>query len=348
MSMFDDKLALLADTKETLRLTLGLGKDVPFSQYASHIPLYLKADTVFDFVNNQYAKDQLTVRLNDISEFIRLSAATEWRDGQLAEVADNIPRISGEGLLIEPVATNAFVRGDFRKYKVEDLTTTEYLIDPSFSKTHKVTKLTGVGEEREGLFEYQSAAVAASEASAGPRRLSVYIKASEGVEFVSLNMYATIANNHSYRFIVNLKTLQVTRISTGQTSDVVIENKGDGWVRVSFTYVSNNSYRSLYASFGKTGDSPTNPREWHCLSGGDEVLLALPEHYTNNPKYYISSIPTNEMSQVTRTPDILNVPILPDQTITGDWDEGVTYEVVDNIATFTGHGYIRNIVVEEL
>lgn len=65
---------------------------------------------------------------------------------------------------------------------------------------------------------------------------------------------------------------------------------------------------------------------------------------------YASHIPPYEKSgtQVTRAPDILNIPLLPTQTISGDWDEGVTYEVADNIATFTGHGYIRNITVEAI
>ena len=62
----------------------------------------------------------------------------------------------------------------------------------------------------------------------------------------------------------------------------------------------------------------------------------------------LTSLIISSGSQATRAPDILNIPLLPSQIVTGDWDAGVTYEVANNIATFTGHGYIRNITVEAL
>ena len=60
-----------------------------------------------------------------------------------------------------------------------------------------------------------------------------------------------------------------------------------------------------------------------------------------------SYIPTDG-TPATQAPDILNIPLLPTQTITGDWDSGVTYSLAGGIATLTGHGYIRNITVEAL
>lgn len=104
------ELALLANTKEGLRVSLELSEDVPFSQYAAYIPWGSEGvpttASVFDFSNNRYAKDGRAVYLSDISQFTRLSSATMWKSDKVVDVPENTPRINPDGLLIEPQRTN--------------------------------------------------------------------------------------------------------------------------------------------------------------------------------------------------------------------------------------------------
>ena len=275
-----DELALVADTKENLRLSLGLSKDVPFSQYASRIPFYLKAGNVFDFVNNQYSKDQLPVDLSDISEFIRLSSATEWQGEQIVEVADNVPRISGEGLLIEPQRTNT--ARPFTTWSAA----AGAVVDTRSAETYPYTNLVR-----------QSGAVYTS-TTTSPTIRSLYIQSTEGGE-------------------------------------AWLQSSGIPYDKYTLSPSQNRRYKTpsqLTAAWGAFAPLGLNTLRYPQSEEGEQVTSYIP----------VGASPT------TRSPDILNIPIEPNQTITGDWDSGVTYSVDGGIATFEGHGYIRNITVEAL
>ena len=58
-----------------------------------------------------------------------------------------------------------------------------------------------------------------------------------------------------------------------------------------------------------------------------------------------SYIPTPVGATATRTKDTLILPLALGETISGDWDAGVTLTQTATEATFEGHGYIRNIKV---
>lgn len=275
-----DELALLANTKENLRISLGLSKDVPFSQYASNIPYYAKAGTVFDFVNNQYSKDQLPVNISDISEFIRLSSATMWQDERLIEVQNNIPRISGEGLLIEPQRTN--VAQPFTLWSPSSGAEIVRSTIDTYTYINTVPQVGAVFTRAEAVASIKS----------------MYVQASEGGE---ARLQADKAKYDRY-------TLSASQIRRYKTPPISVSAWG------------------VFAPIGQ------NILRYPQDEEGDQITSYIPVGF----------------SPTTRSPDILNIPLLPTQSITGDWDEGVTYEIVDNIATFTGHGYIRNITVEAL
>lgn len=327
------ELALLANTKESLRVALGLSTSIPFSQYASHIPHYEKTGTVFDFVNNQYSKDQSPVNLSDISEFIRLSYATMWQDGNLVEVQDNIPRISGEGLLIEKSAT-------------------ELIPDNStLTSTNTAWAATSNPDAQIGnVFEFVSdgsdALISTNipgypngnvSADSGYYYRSILAKKSTADSFFKLGTASAAAS-----IIVNLKNGSL-EYQGNMVVEIKISEINEYYLIETLSTETSSTRRQagLYASndIGTAGalGKPTI---------GHKVTIALPSF--RDTADFPQSIVKTSGTQVTRSPDILNIPLLPTQTITGDWDEGVTYEVADNIATFTGHGYIRNITVEAL
>ena len=321
-----DELALVADTKENLRLSLGLSKDVPFSQYASRIPFYLKAGNVFDFVNNQYSKDQLPVDLSDISEFIRLSSATEWQDEQFVEVQNNIPRISGDGLLIEPQSTNRI----YPSNKVEwlnynPLSTTVRMDSVGQALGVPISALECVAP---GLLRAATSGTYSN--GLVPATISAVVKA-EGGGRIYLTFFRTGINRGIY-FDPATEELEV--IVGSDIADYGFERLSEGFYRIWVTRViapSRNAAGWVHYTIGLTD-----------ADVGDRLLVTL--MVSADDPTPTSPIPTHD-TPATRAPDILNIPLLPYQTITGDWDEGVTYEVADNIATFAGHGYIRNITL---
>ena len=323
------KLALLANTKENLRVSLGLSKDVPFSQYAGNVPwtgdVIPATGTVFDFQKNRYAKDGKAVYLDYISEFIRLSSATKWQNGQLVEVQNDIPRISEEGLLNEEQRTNLVPYSDVSAGKW----------------AHGGNHTTGVATGMPGILATGVRLVHNGEGPATynyyqqlepipevTHTLSLFIRYEDGRDIVgefgapgsegsSLNPFTIVINGRA----MSLSALKIQAV-------------GGGVLRLSASITP----------------SDTVMRGWG--------LLIRPQHKEGLPPLYVtgyqievgsfpsSYIPTNG-TPATRAPDILNIPLLPTQSLTGDWDAGVTYSVAGGTATFTGHGYIRNITVEE-
>ncbi|NLY14590.1 MAG: hypothetical protein GXZ10_13365 [Gammaproteobacteria bacterium] len=321
--------AILANTKESLRVAIGLSKDVPFSQYASHIP---KRSTVFDFVGNQYSKDQMPVNLSDISEFIRLSSATEWQDGNLVEVQNNIPRISNDGLLIEKSSTELIPNNSTISSNRSTWTATSKP-DTQIGEVCEFVSDGSASLIRTEIPVYPNGTVSPS---SGYYYRSILAKKTSADSFLALGAASSLVS-----IVVNLKNGSLehkgNRVVESKISDIneyyLIETLSSeaGTAMKSF---------SLYASNNRgTTDTLAAPTTGH------KVTVALPSFRdtADFPHSVIKTLGT----PATRSPDILNIPLLPSQTPTGDWDAGVTYTVTDGIATFTGHGYIRNITVEE-
>lgn len=297
--------AILANTKESLRVVMGLSKDVPFSQYASYIP---KRSTVFDFVDNQYSKDQLPVNLSDISEFIRLSSATMWQDVQLVEVANNIPRISVEGLLIEPQRTNSFP---------DSVVSTGNGVIPT-------TLEVGEGNVVPAVIFTQGASTFV--------HVSGVLRPSPGV----MSAYVQNSDNSKPTF---------TGSATGAGVDFVFILAGNRLFPDNYTVSRHGDvYRVSGLSLFSKATGISGITKYVANSAKDVTAT----YYQVEDGDTLTSLIKSSGSPATRAPDILNIPLLPSQTITGDWDEGVTYSLAGGIATFTGQGYIRNITVEAL
>ena len=300
-----DELALLANTKESLRVAIGLSTSIPFSQYAVNIPwgsdVIPATGIVFDFSSNRYAKDGKAVYLDDISEFIRLSAATMWQDGKLVEVANNVPRISGDGLLIEPQRTNYSPRSVWS-------TRDGAIYEPS---------------PREPLFSGQDI------------------------------IRVVHSDDHNSR--VERSVAAFNNLTRPITSSSYVISEVEGYVHYGFGGNTDNlsdhpvgNTWSRAVGVVQDGDVVSSYEKYLALQAGKSLTFDATcnqlEENTTKPSSFIPTTGT----PVSRSPDILNIPLLPSQTITGDWDAGVTYTVDGGIATFTGHGYIRNITVEAL
>jgi len=321
-----DELVLLANTKENLRVSLGLSKDVPFSQYASHIPFYAKSGTVFDFVNNQYSKDQLPVNLSDISDFTRLSAATMWsEDGSVIEVDVDVPRISDEGLLIEPQRTN--------------LATWALSPDKWYASSPKVA------------FEYFQNIDGKNTGVLSTINSSLFSSEWPIIQFAvddDVNKY-TVTNYGNY--VSGSITPSFTAVVYNVTAAKNLQNfiLSDTSNTFPVSAVINSDLMMLQASWNKPSNwSNSYPLRVFLGQKGFPVGAKLKSGARQVEAGAASSLIKTSASPVTRSPDILNIPLLPTQTITGDWDAGVTYSLAGGIATFTGHGYIRNITVEAL
>lgn len=333
------ELALLANTKESLRVAIGLSTSIPFSQYAVNMPwgsdVIPATGIVFDFKKNRYAKDGKAVYLDDMpSQFIRLSSATKWHEDQLVEVQDNIPRISSAGLLIEKSST-------------------ELIPDNStITSTNTAWAATSTPDTQIGnVFEF------VSDGSSALARTNIPVYP---------NGNAVPSSGYYYRSILAKKASTDSFLKLGPESagpSIIInlkngslEQKG-GFVVESKISDINEYYHieTLSTEAGAAAErqfyfyASNNRGSGGALAAptiGHTVTVALPSF--RDTADFPQSVVKTSGTQVTRSPDILNIPLLPTQTITGDWDAGVTYSLAGGIATFTGHGYIRNIVVEEL
>lgn len=333
----ETELALLANTKESLRLAIGLSTSIPFSQYAANIPwgsdVIPATGTVFDFQKNRYAKGGKAVYLDDVSEFIRLSSATMWHDGQLVEVQDSMPRISSAGLLVENSVTESIPNNS-------TITST----DATWVVTSKTDQNIG------SVFEFVSDGSDSIIRTDIPTYPAGNVDPNSGYYYRSILAKKTPTDSFllfgssqaGSTIMVNLKNGSVDYMG-GTVVESEISDIGEYYLIEILTAPLSSFQRQfvLYASNNPgSGGRPGEPTTGH------KVTVALPS-YRDTADFPQSFVKTSG-TQVTRSPDILNIPLLPTQTLSGDWDEGVTYEVADNIATFTGHGYIRNITVGAL
>lgn len=289
-------------------------------------------DAVFDFEKNRYAVKGVPVGMSDTSEFIRLSSATEWQNGQLVEVGENIPRISGEGLLIEPQRTNT---GN----AVSTLMTTPSspMSDEIFISTYTNQS---IGQSRKLALDkegFLSTKVAGTGYAYLPSHPTIFVKSSCRYLRVLVSFLSHLSVTY------DLQTGSIVHKGTSYHLDPIIEKHGE-WFRVSMAVLDSGGYVNMI----EASDTLNFRNSQHPQQAGDYIEVWADQRERAEEDLKPTSYIFNNDVPVTRSPDILNIPLLPSQTLTGDWDEGVSYEVADNIATFTGHGYIRNITVEEL
>ena len=101
--------------KQDLREVANIPNTIPFSAYYSYMAWQEDLDSIplspkyLDFTKNRYSEKGVPCGISSVGNFTRLSSATMWQDGQLIEVGSNAPRISDEGLLIEPQRTNTLL-----------------------------------------------------------------------------------------------------------------------------------------------------------------------------------------------------------------------------------------------
>ena len=337
-----------------LRLAAGISPSTPTEYMLKHIPLWVKMSilrrntgttgggdtptpkkvTTYNFTTNTYRKNGSTVSLGDVSEFIRLSSATEWQDGNLVEVSNNIPRISGEGLLIEPQATN-FI------HHSTDISNSYWTKSGTSVVGRTLTQNTSTGTHA------LSSPTRSVPQYNHTRTQSMSIRPM-GSKYIGLNFTNGVG---AAGFVVDASTLEYFSNEGsrhGNLRNVPISSSG-GVLSISYTIDDiggwNTSGNSVVAvQFYNAFSVATASRSF----AGDGVTSVEVLYVGANKGDVKSSEIITSDSPATRSPDILNIPILPTQTITGDWDEGVTHSLGGGLVTFTGHGRIRTITVEEL
>lgn len=293
----------------------------------------LTTGTVFDFQKNRYAKDGKAVYLDDVSEFIRLSSATKWHDEKLVEVQENTPRISSAGLLVEKSATELIPNNS-------TMTSTR----PTWVCTTKTDQ--DIGD----VFEFVSDGYCANIQTSVPIQPNGNVVPNSGLYYRAILAKKTVDDSFlslgsgavDTRIIVNLKNGSIEYVGA-RVTESKISVIGEYYRIETLAPAEVGNMRQFYScASDDIGDGSTLAAP----TIGHKVTIAFPAFMDTVD--FPQSIVRTSGTQVTRSPDILNVPLLPTQTITGDWDEGVTHSVADGIATFTGHGYIRNITVETL
>lgn len=255
-----------------------------------------------DFVKSRYAANGEPKGFEEVGNFTRLSKATMWQDGQLVEVANSVPRISGEGLLIEPQRTNSWPSSE--TFDTNNMRPLGDLIRYSTTEIGIRGKRQARGYQINPDVGGQGGWLATPSTTSGNTR-SIYARAPSIDKEGSLGLLVQNTSSDSELFTITME-----------------------WYRFSME----TTHRQLHpVDFRKTGTTT------------DTVII---QGLQREEGKITSYIPTDG-APVTRAPDILKVPLLETQTLTGDWDEDVTYETVDGEAVFTGHGYIRTIEVND-
>lgn len=331
-------------SRRAVRDALGLDETVPFSQYAAYIPWCSEGvpttASVFDFSNNRYAKDGRAVYLTDISNFIRLSAATVWQgDGSIVEVDVDVPRISGEGLLIEPQRTNSAVGTVKNYFGGTDLNATVWgQTDGNLSDKEDFYRFEKANSARTANFyRYRFNAPYPEGIVTG----SIFVRRGDSPAQYFKFFAAPYTTFTSSSFDLDTYTVNASAFPDN-TLDARMDKKAS-IARASHSALKQDLRSTFNIAFT---DSPnpaaltsplTQDGQYHLLSG-IQVEDGL------YPTSYIHAL----SAPATRAPDILNIPIKPTQAVTGDWDDGVTYEIADGVLSFTGLGYIRNIILEDV
>lgn len=328
-----DELALLANTKEGLRVSIGLSEDVPFSQYKNYIYDIPSAGEFYDFVKNRFFSDGETRSFSDMpSQFNRLSSATMWKDGVLVDVAANVMRLDNtKGLLIEPQITNFILHS-------RDMT------DPYWGVTNVTKTGNTIRENTASGFH-----VIASATRAVPQydhtRTQDFIINPLNARYIGCNF---LQGTGSSGFVIDVNDLTYFH-STGSNHtnlrNVSIKKQG-GLLFVSYTIDDIGGWNTATASvvsvqFYREKSLASTSRSF--LGDGTTELEII---YIGAQEGVLSSsaIPTTT-APVTRAKETLVVPFAVGQTVTADKDEGITMTIVGNNAVFEGQGYIRSIRV---
>lgn len=302
----ETELALLANTKESLRVAIGLSTSIPFSQYKNYIYDIPSAGEFYDFVKNRFFSDGETRSFSDMpSQFTRLSSATLWEADNLIDVPENTPRINNDGLLIEPQRTNLFPNSVITTGSAGVIPTTlevgEGNVVPAVRFLHGSTTYSYVNILRPN-----------------PCIISAYVKNSDNSK-PTFTGGVTAAGN-DFVFLVAGSAI----LAAGYT----VSKRGDVY-RVSgiteLTEAQGNTGIVKYAG-NSTKDVTATYRQIE--AGGT-----------------LTSLIKSSGSPTTRAKETIIVPFATGQTVTADKDAGVTMTIVDNDAVFEGHGYIRSIEV---
>lgn len=127
-----DSLEEILDIKREFREVAGIPNTLPFSAYPSYISWQDDMDDIptypkyFDFTKDRYSKLGEPCGFRDIGDFTRDSPATVVDGDTSYTVGVNVPRISKEGLLLEPesltqaqdiltiyIGTGEYISGDW-------------------------------------------------------------------------------------------------------------------------------------------------------------------------------------------------------------------------------------------
>lgn len=300
--------------KQDLREVANIPNTIPFSAYYSYMAWQEDLDSIplspkyLDFTKNRYSENGVPCGIDSVGNFTRLSSATMWQDGKLVEVGNNIPRISSDGLLIEPQRTNIFPNS---------VMTTGVGVIPT---TLEVSEGNVVPAVRfpQGVTTWSYAIVLRP----NPCVISAYVKNSDNSKPEFTGSVEGLESD--FAFLVG---------SDGITAsgEYTVSRHGDVY-RASVLSVlpekQGNTGIIKYAGNSATDLTAT----YRQLEAGDTL----------------TSLIKTSGTPATRSPDILIIDVEPNQYISGEWDDGVVFEQFSGYAKFSGQGYIRNIEVLDL
>lgn len=286
----------------------------------------------FDFIGDRYSADGVPATVSSLSQFTRLSSATQWKDGVLVDVAANVMRLDkAKGLLIEPQITNFILHS-------RDMT------NPYWSVVNVTQTGNTIRENTaDGVHAIRSAVRAVPQYDhtrtqdfiinpLNSRYIGcnyLYGIGAQGfvIDVNDLTYINSVGSNHS-----NLRNVSIKKQDGLLFVSYTIDDIG-GWDTLNSSVVSVQFYREKSVSAGSRaflGDGTTE-LEIIYIGSQEGVLSSSPIPTTTAP--------------VTRAKETLVVPFTTGQTVTADKDEGVTMTIVDNNAVFEGHGYIRSVRV---
>lgn len=351
--MIAPKLRLLLNTKKDLQAILKVPNGVPFNQYVRYLawvgePIP-KAHLFGDYVKGRFTAGGKAVLQDEVGEFTRLSRATNFVGGELVEYEVGEARIeAGKGLLVEPQITNGMSSGDFKNNYPESLAQVTTGVDSGLGFNY--TRFIGGGGGQRATVAFGMTGVSLFPvAFMEGRAISFLVKAEAPVRYMRFDIYATgMPLGHPFNTTIDLSDGSVVRQYVNFKVINVVPI-GGGWLRVDFLsdYTGSPSvYRYLNVTFGMDGEVGTDPTTWTTLPEGVEVGLALPQHVS--PPVY-SSLTNRYGTPVTRAPDILRIPLLPNQSITIDADEGLrcVKDGASALISADTPAYLRTFAVDE-
>lgn len=314
-----DKLTLLANSKEALRVKLKIPKSVPFSKYLDYVdwasaPSIPNKAFYADFTNDRYIKDGVPCVFKDLFTFTRAGKAWLVKDTGLQEYAADVPRLDN-GLLIEQSATNAIsYSSDITRWNLDGGVATKadsvgYTVTQTVAGRGIISTDTGVDSSKE-------------------RILSSYIKKTQTDAYVTLGGRGIYTARVSAT--INTKTGAITR--SADTTDVSVVSVGDYYLlRVRATNLG------------------APPQLRIAKTDGVASLTGVAGDYTTGTVMYLngsvhSSFILTGAAPVTRPADFL-LNKITGTAVTGDWDSTLTLSIVNGNLVHSGYGRIRSLEI---